>query len=270
VRAVAETIDSVKHPLIQSARSLTTGTGRRRAGEALADGLRLVVQLLESGSDVRAVLVPAGAADPVLAGRAADAGVDVHPVRPGVLRHVLGAAVPPDALAIVGFPAELGATVPAGGLTVVCDGVADPGNLGSIIRTARGLGAAGVVLTDDTDPAARRVIEASRGAVLRVAVHRFAGPVAAVGALQAAGWLVVGTAGDAPVAIDDVEVPSGRVALVVGNETDGLSARTRRAVDVEAAIRLTGGVESLNVGAAAAIGLHVLGRRTRGGGWMTG
>lgn len=258
------TITSVKDERIQTARALTTRAGRIGAGLALADGARLVTQILAAGTPVEAVLVPDGRVDPGLAAEAERTGVELQATRPGVLRHVLASATPPDAIAVVPFRAEEAGTTPAGSLTVVCDGVADPGNLGSIFRTAMGLGCDAVVVTGDIDPTGRRVVEASRGAVLRAGVHRFPDGPAAVSTLRDGGWLVIAADGAGDVTFDEVgaDAPDGRpVALVVGNETDGLDGRVRRAAEVVARIDLVAGVESLNVGVATGIALHVLVRR---------
>jgi TrmH family RNA methyltransferase len=255
------TIDSVKDPLIQTARRLGTRSGRAAAGLGLADGIRLVTQIIEAGTRIEAVLVPEGPVDTILAQGAEAAGIPLHPVRPGVLRRILNSATPPECLAIVTLGPETEATTPTGGLTVICDRVLDPGNLGSIIRTARGLGCDDVVLSGQADASSRRVVEASRGAVLRVGLHRFADGPAAIEALQREGWLVVAADGTGARRIEDVEVPGGRVAVVVGNETDGLAPAVRRAADVVAAIELGGDVQSLNVAVAAGIALYTLRRR---------
>ncbi len=253
-----ETIDSIKHPLIQTARSLATRGGRTSSGLTLAEGTRLVTQILDAGTTVHSILVPLGQTDRDLESRAEAAGVDVHPVRRGVLRHVFGSPTPPECLAIVPVAPERHGSVPSGDLTIVCDGVADPGNLGAIIRTARGLGCEGIVLTGDTDPGSRRVVEASRGAVLRVSAHRFADGRVAVTALRAEGWTVVAMDGRGERDLGDVAVPAGPVAVVVGNETEGLGAAVRSAADVLVAIGLAGDVESLNVAVAAGIALYTL------------
>lgn len=257
-------VDAVKHPIVQVARELSTRSGRHRQGRLLVEGTRLVTQVLEAGDGVDAVLVPAGHLDDDLGALADRAGVDVYPVRAGVLRHVLGAAGVPDCLAVAPFQPEVGATAPEASLTVVCDRVADPGNLGSIVRTVCGLGDPAVVLTGDEDLTSRRAVDASRGAVLRCRVHRFRGSVAAVAALRQAGFLVVaavggpGGPGRPGVGFDQVGAAGRRVALVVGNETDGIDPAVVRAADTVATIPLAASVESLNVAVAAGIGLYAL------------
>jgi TrmH family RNA methyltransferase len=256
-----EIIDSIKHPQIALARSLTTRGGREREGRGLADGLRLVTQILESRGPVDAVLVPAGTTDAALDLAASAAGVEVHQVKAGVLRHAIATTGTPDALAICRLATIEEGTTPAGRLAVICDQVLDPGNLGSIVRTAVALGAAGVVLTGDEDTGARRVIDASRGAVLMARLHRFAGPKAAIEALRAAGWYVLAADASAPEQLDGLGHGGSRLALVVGNETNGVSPGALRSADGRGAIGLSGPVESLNVAVAAGIGLWILGRR---------
>ncbi len=259
--APTSTIDSVKDPLVQQVRALSSGAGRRREGRCVADGARLVTQLLQADATVDAVLVPSGTPpDPDLAVAAEAAGVAVHPVRPGVLRHALGTAIAPDCVAVCPLPRVADGGVPSARLAVVCDRVLDPGNLGSIVRTALALGPAAVVLTGDEDPGARRVLDASRGAVLRAELHRHPDALAAVRALRAAGWWVVTADGSSPTAMDDLAPGDGPIALVVGNETDGVSPSARRAADATGAIGIRGPVESLNVAVAAGIGLWMLGR----------
>ncbi len=254
-------VDSVKHPLIGLARTLGSRAGRTAEGRCLADGARLVTQIIEAGAPVEAVLVPAGTHQPALRAAADAAGVEVHDVKTGVLRHAIGTSTGPDALAICALPPERSAVAPEGTLTVVCDRVLDPGNLGSIIRVGVGLGAPGIVLIGDEDPGARRVVDASRGAVLRAELHRFADAVSAVEALRAAGWWVIAADASAPTPIDELELAGSRLALVVGNETDGVSAAAIAAADERGAIGLAAGVESLNVAVAAGIGLWAFGHR---------
>jgi RNA methyltransferase, TrmH family len=262
--ADTEIIDSLKHPDIALARTLSTRASRDREARGLADGLRLVTQILQGNGPVDVVLIPAGAHDDELLATADAAGVPVREVKAGVLRHALGISTTPDALAICRLPSIEASTLPAGSLAVVCDRVLDPGNLGSIIRTAVALDAPGVVLTGDEDPGARRVIDASRGAVLHAGLHRWPDPKSAVKALQADGWWVVAADGSSG---GDLEQSSGdhdRLALVVGNETDGVSQTVLRAVDERGAIPIRGPVESLNVAVAAGIGLWILGHRLGG------
>jgi TrmH family RNA methyltransferase len=180
-------------------------------------------------------------------------------VREGLLRKVTGTARPPGWLAVAVLPGETGHGEPYGDFAVVCESVADPGNLGTIVRTARALGVRDVVLTDEqTDLSSRRVLEAARGAVLGCRVRRFAGPAAALTALRAAGFQIVVTSPRGAHLQSTAPLRGQRVALVVGNETAGVSADTVAAADLVVQIPMAAAVESLNVGVAAGIGVYEL------------
>ncbi|MFJ9615912.1 TrmH family RNA methyltransferase [Streptomyces noursei] len=88
--------------------------------------------------------------DPSLDEELRDARVPVHTVCEGLLRKISGGARPVDRLAVAHPPTPLRQTDPYGNFAVVCERVADPGNLGTIVRTARALGVQDAVLTDGT------------------------------------------------------------------------------------------------------------------------
>jgi TrmH family RNA methyltransferase len=116
-----------------------------------------------------------------------------------------------------------------------------------------------VVCTDaDTDLTGRRVLDASRAAVLRARIHRYASPVEAVESLRCLGFEVVATSSYAEVEQSATPLRGGRVALVVGNETEGVSAAALAVADHVVRIPMSGGVESLNVGVATGISLYEL------------
>jgi RNA methyltransferase, TrmH family len=236
------------------ARALGTRAGRREAGRCLVEGPSLIRQVLAAGAAVDYVLC-AGEEPPELLA----AGVPVHRVREGLLRKVTGSAKPASWLAVAELPAEVDPDQPYGDFAVVCDRVADPGNLGTIVRTARALGVRDVVLTDaETDLSSRRVLDAARGAVLDMRVRRFSDPVAAVKGLQRSGFQVVVTSPRGARLQSLAPLRGGRVALVVGNETDGVDQATMDAADLVVQIPMAGAVESLNVGVATGISIYEL------------
>jgi TrmH family RNA methyltransferase len=252
-------IDSIKDERIVAARTLATRTGRTAAGRCLVEGAGLIAQILAAGGRLRYVLRAADAADPRLTGELSAAGVPEYGVRAGLLRKVTGSAKPVDWLAVAELPAEQAPDAPYGDFVVVCEQVADPGNLGTIVRTARALGVRDVVLTDhDTDLGSRRVLDASRGAVLGARVRRFAEPAEAVRALREAGFQVVVTSPHGAHLQTMAPLRGRRLALVVGNETDGVGADTLAAADLVVQIPMAGPVESLNVGVATGISIYEL------------
>ena len=143
----------------------------------------------------------------------------------------------------------------------VLEGLNDHENLGTLFRSARGLGVDGVLLgAGCADPLYRRSVRVSMGHVLHVPHARVDHLAAAVPDLHAAGFRTVALT-PAPDAMDlrDVEVADrDRVALLLGAEGPGLTEAALEAAQVRARIPMHGGVDSLNVATAAAIAFHVL------------
>jgi TrmH family RNA methyltransferase len=132
--------------------------------------------------------------------------------------------------------------------------LADPGNVGTLIRTADAFGA-GVALSDGcADPTSPKALRASAGSIWRVPLGAW-GP-ASNRLLQGTKRVALSAHGGSPLASLDL---SGRVALLLGSEREGLPETVER--DVEATIPITG-AESLNVAAAGAIALYELARRS--------
>ena len=144
---------------------------------------------------------------------------------------------------------------------LVLDGVTNPGNVGMVLRTATAAGIDGILVPRRGVPAIDPlVIKASAGVAFRAPVLRSATAAEGCAQLRAAGISVLGLAGDATISLLHDPLPE-RVALVLGNETDGLSPAVRAELDGTVAIPMCGGVESLNVASAAAVASYELLRR---------
>jgi 23S rRNA (guanosine2251-2'-O)-methyltransferase len=151
----------------------------------------------------------------------------------------------------------------AGGsdVVLVLDGVGNPSNVGMILRTATASGVAGVVLprvgSPSVDPL---VVRASAGVAYRAPILRSRTAADAVRTLRAAGWRIAGLDADAAAGLYTTDLPPA-TAIVLGNETEGISHEVAELVDVRVSIPMAGGVESLNVSSAAAVVCFELLRR---------
>jgi TrmH family RNA methyltransferase len=256
VRGVPPAITSLKDEHLALIRALDARSGRVDAGACVLESAALIAQAVAAGAALRFVVCADDAADPV-AETLASQGVPVFATRGSLLRQALRLSRPVEWVAVADLAAEAGEDY--GDFAVVLDGVRDPGNLGTIVRTAVALGVADVVCTDPaTDLTSRRVLDASRAAVLRAAVHRYPTPLAAVEALRERGFEVVATSSHASVVQSRTPLRGHRVALVVGSETDGVAPEVLAAADHVVRIPMAGGVESLNVGVATGISLYEL------------
>ncbi len=148
----------------------------------------------------------------------------------------------------------------ADALIVVLDQVQDPQNLGAICRTAECAGASGVVIPERrAAEVTAAVCKASAGAVEHLPVARVRNVTDFLAEAKRAGLWCYGAAVDAPLAYDAVDYGAG-VVLVLGSEGRGLRPRVAAACDAVVAIPVRGRIESLSVGAAAAVLLYAVAR----------
>lgn len=223
--------------------------GTKVFGEALRAGVEIESVYLDPG------LIGADAALPALVERAFAAGSRVYELEPGVLARVAGTVSPQGVLAIVPQ-----IDVPLGrlheqhaDLVVVCVDVRDPGNAGTVLRSAEAAGAGGVVCCGGSvDVYNPKTVRASAGTLfhLPVVVGGEAGEV--LGRLGAWGLTRLGAvaSGGQQYTEANLDRPT---ALVVGNEAHGLGDAARSALDGLVTIPMAGRGESINVGMAAAV-----------------
>lgn len=147
---------------------------------------------------------------------------------------------------------------------LVVDGVTDPRNLGSLLRSAECAGVTGVVLPRHRAAhLSPTVTKVAAGAVEHLSFALVGGIPNALGRLSSLGVRSLGLAAEAKRSLYDVPVWDGPVAVVVGGEERGLAALVRRRCDEVVAIPQWGTLESLNVGVAAAVGCFEVARRRR-------
>jgi 23S rRNA (guanosine2251-2'-O)-methyltransferase len=173
-----------------------------------------------------------------------------------------GVALLADPLA----PPALAHALERRGPVIVLDQVSDPRNIGAILRSAAAFGAAAVITQDRNAPEETGALaKAAAGALETVPFLRAVNIARTLVALKAAGCWVVGLdAGGKP--LSGTDLAERRVALVVGNEGEGLRRLTRDTCDEIAGIIMPGGtgsgLDSLNVSSATAVALYELNRRT--------
>jgi len=253
-----------RHPRVQRLRALHRDRHARAAERAFVlEGPRLVTAALDRGVPLEGVYLgyrarPAFAA---LVERLERAGVPVRDLREGVLEKVGATRTPQPVLGVAPVRSASLAALPAAGDVVVAVSVADPGNLGTLLRSAEAAGAVGVVVADDSvDPYNPKVVRASAGAVLGVPIVARPDAPATVEELRATGRRAVGTAARGGRPVESLD-PAASVALVVGNEARGLDEALAERLDAVVTVPMHGPAESLNVAMAATVVLFDLDRR---------
>ena len=235
-------------------RLLGRRTARKADGAFVIEGAVLLDEAVGAGVPIEAVFVESGTAVPHTG------GAPVHEVVPGVIGRVASTVTPRPVLAVAPrCDVALDAVAGRASFAVVLAGVTDPGNVGTILRSAEAAGADAVVLTEGSvDVFNPKVVRASAGALFRVPVVVDV-PVASVIHL---GLPLLGAVAAGGMPYD--EAPLDRpCALVLGSEAHGLPAGL--ALDGLVSIPHTGRAESLNVAMAATVLCFEVARRRRHG-----
>jgi TrmH family RNA methyltransferase len=245
-------------------RDLHRRRGRERRGLALAEGVRLVEEAVAAGIPIRGAAV-SPALESTTRGKALKAALSDRSIR---LEEVTDTEL--EALADTEHPQGVAAVIEPkhwaladirmlpGTTLLVLDGVQDPGNVGTMLRTALGFGATGVVALKGTaDLTNPKVIRAGMGASFRLpTVSAAPDEFVAWSRLQRAEIWVGDVHGELPDRLPRRNPDRAPVALVLGNEGAGVSPSLDAAANRRIAIPLARDVESLNVAVAAGILLY--------------
>ncbi len=228
--------------------------GRRSArleeGVLVIDGPTLVAEAVRAGLEIECQFVAPGA-DPV-----AGAGV-VHLLADGVLEKVADTEAPRGVVAIARRPRANIEVLDRATFVVVAHGLADPGNLGTLMRSAEAAGADALAITPGSvDPTSPKVVRSSAGAVFHLPIIEIAG----LEELRTKGLRIIGTSSHQGNDFTHVDLTT-RVGLVIGHEAHGLP--TDAPIDEWVSIPHVGRAESLNAAMAGTILCFEVARQRR-------
>ena len=221
------------------------------------EGAELLSVAMAAGVSIEAVYVaPEGATTPAVVEvtrRILSQGGRVFDLAAGVMERVASTVTPQPLLAVVSYTSTPLDTLDGTTLVVVCVDVRDPGNLGTVIRTADAAGVDAVICCDGTvDPTNPKCVRATAGSLFHLPVVDGGTLAATVADLSARGFKTVATVvrGGTDYATFDW---TGPVALVLGNEAGGLPHDLVASLDAGVTIPMAGRSESLNVSVSAAV-----------------
>jgi TrmH family RNA methyltransferase len=246
-----------RHPSVKRLRRLSRRrSARTDEGLFVVDGPVLLAEALDAGVALEEVIAEPEA-PPSLLERAAAAGATVHRAADGALAAATDTTTPQGVAAIASLrdaaASVADAVAAAGPLALVLVGVADPGNAGTLLRSAEAAGAGAVLFcAGSVDPYGPKCVRASAGSLFRLAIGRDGDTGAALAALRAHGLTTVATLARGAPAYDAADL-GGPVALVLGNEAHGLPPGVAAAVDEAVTIPMAGRADSLNVAMAGTI-----------------
>jgi len=251
-------ITGFSNPTVKAIRALREKKHRKAAGRFLAEGLRLLTDARESGHVPETLLMAEGR-DPhplldALESAVGAAGGEVLELAPELLGKVTGKDNP-QAVAAVFAEWDTGLAAinrTAAPLFLVAQALRDPGNLGTVLRTADAVGAGGLILLDDcADPFSVEAVRASMGAIFTV-------PLAQARWADFVAWLRGGqaqlVAASLRAAVPHRDAPyTAPCFILVGNESQGLPEAYESACDLRVTIPMRGRADSLNAAIAAAV-----------------
>ncbi len=298
MRPAGAELTSIRSPRVKAARQLGKRALRQRARAFLAEGPQAVGEALAAGNVVSQLFVTATAQARYgeLASIAAAQGAEVHPVSGEVMAELAQTVTPQGMLAVCRFidvplaavtgslageggcaggvspPSQRSRGAPGGRppgaaplrLVVILANVRDPGNAGTVLRTADAAGADAVLFAGSSvDPYNSKCVRASAGSLFHLPVVTGTPVPDAVQALRTAGLQVLAADGGASTTLDDLDAAGalGRgTGWLFGNEAWGLPAEVRALADGIVAVPIYGRAESLNLAAAAAVCLYASAR----------
>jgi RNA methyltransferase, TrmH family len=230
--------------------------GRRSARDAdrvfVVEGTKLLAEALAATAPIEGVYVAEGTDDPAV-DEAAAAGIRIHELGAGVIERVADTTTPQPVMAIVPYVDVALEKVQNASLLVVCVDLRDPGNAGTVLRSAEAAGAGGVICADGTvDLFNPKTVRASAGSLFHVPVIRGGDALEVLDQVGRWGLQRLATVPRHGTAYTDIDL-TRPTAFVLGNEAGGLPSGLDAHMDIEVTIPMAGRTESLNVGMAAAV-----------------
>ena len=256
-----QTITSVRNPAVLAARALQTREGREQAGLFLCDGEHMVGEALQSATQaVRALFVDEARADAYARLIALTGKAEVYLAPEHVLAAVSQVRTPQGIAATVALPRPADPEAP-GNRTVLLENVQDPGNVGTILRTADAAGFDACLLSPGcADPFSPKALRATMGSVFRVPVAAVKSAEETARALADKGYAVIASVLNGEDFYQRERLPD-RVCLIVGNEGAGVTPGTAAAATHRYRLPMRGGAESLNAAVAAGVFLYEITQR---------
>jgi TrmH family RNA methyltransferase len=249
-----------RHPEVERLRRLLSRRSDRASeGAFVLEGPKLLAEALAAGAPLEAIYVAEGAEADVPA-----TDVPVRALQRGVLERVADTVTPQSVLAVCRSVDVPLAAVGDATFVVVCVDLQDPGNAGTILRSAEAAGAGAVVFAGaSVDVSNPKAVRASAGTLFHVPVVNGGVAVEVLDELGRRGLRRLGTVARTGEPLDDADL-TVPVALVLGNEAHGLPAEVDACLDGHLSIPMSGRSESLNVGMATAVLCFEVARQRRG------
>ena len=254
-----EALVSRDNSKLKLVRSLSRKKGRLENGLFFVEGIRITQEALqEAENDIKFLLVSETFAkkNKIFAKSLDETGNMVYTAKDDLFREVCDTEHPQGIGAVVEIPNYTDEVLLGRQFILALDGVADPGNMGTMIRTAEAVGVDAVVLLGDcVDVYNPKTVRSTMGAIFRMPI--ICETLDIFDRLKGQGVTVVATALRNAVSIEQIQLEGPRL-LIIGSEARGVSESVLAQADITAKIPMKGKAESLNAAVAAGISMYML------------
>ncbi len=251
-------LTSPKNPKVAAASRLKKRPFRDEERRFLVEGAQAVGEALGVPGALETLFVEESS---VLSVKAERAGVEVHEVGHDAIRAITSTVTPQPVVGVAHFLDGGLESLPARGCIPILHEVRDPGNAGTVLRSADAAGAGGLVFTaSSVDVYNPKTVRSSAGSLFHLPIVRAADPADAISHVKERGFRVLAMAASGDVDLYRADL-SGPVAFVFGNEAHGLPHEVAQLADHTVRVPQAGRAESLNLAAAATVCLFEWRRR---------
>lgn len=247
-----ETLSSIKDPRIGNARLLTSSAGRKKAGRCLLEGAQAITWAYNAGIKIEEVFWELTHEDQELAELLR--GIPQYTVSSGIAKKITNTSYLVPVIGVAHLPEQ---HKPVGNFILLLDNLQDHGNIGTIFRTASAFGIKEVAFTHDADPYFKKTIDASRGTIFRSRVYNYTSVKEAIAYLKQH-YQLVATSPYGKNLQSLAPLAEKPIALVLGNETDGIQQELLEAADLVVQLPMSSHIESLNVAVCAGLSMYEL------------
>jgi len=249
-------ITSINNPLVKEINSLKTRKGRWAKGVYLVEGSKMITEAIREGGIIVKLIINSDlveASETAFLISGLEAKTDVIITNGKVFSRLTAMDSPQGVMALVKMKIKTIKEFPGKGRFLFLDGLQDPGNCGTIIRSADAFGFNGLIIgPGSVDPFNPKAVQASMGSILRSSLYFTHDGASDLENLKAKGYKVASTSMEGSVVLREYEFTDKDI-VVIGNEGSGISKEIFEICDQRITIPMPGKAESLNAGVAASL-----------------
>ena len=246
-------IESKDNNLFKNTKKLKERKNRNKSSKYIIEGFRLVQEAFKAKVDVDYLIVTKDGSEKIdqYLEKCITENMKIYEISDNLFKELISTENPQGILAVINM--NMMPIRADGSFYVLCDKLQDPGNLGTIIRTAHAAGVQGIILTKGTvDIYNEKTIRSTMGSMFYIPIHYDDDNLSFVKSLKGEGFNLVVTSLDTDKDFFQEDL-RGKVILTVGNEGNGVSEEVFALADTKVKIPMPGNAESLNVAIATSV-----------------